>query len=63
MLTEAYGINQGDWVGIKAVSVVVLRATVTDRVKPGGIYHLSSPVSGANVITTDNSDWATNCRV
>ena len=60
---EAYGINQGDWVGIKSrVGDTVLRATVTDRVKPGVVYTtFHHPVSGANVITTDNSDWATNC--
>jgi formate dehydrogenase major subunit len=35
---------------------------VTDRVKPGVVYTtFHHPVSGANVITTDNSDWATNC--
>jgi formate dehydrogenase major subunit len=40
----------------------VLRAVVTDRVAPGVIYTtFHFPESGANVITTDNSDWATNC--
>jgi formate dehydrogenase major subunit len=35
---------------------------VTSRVKPGVVYTtFHHPVSGANVITTDNSDWATNC--
>ena len=30
--------------------------------KPGVVYTtFHHPVSGANVITTDNSDWATNC--
>ena len=49
--------------GIKSrVGDTVLRATVTDRVKPGVVYTtFHHPVSGANVITTDNSDWATNC--
>ena len=29
---------------------------------PGVVYTtFHHPVSGANVITTDNSDWATNC--
>ena len=40
----------------------MLRADVTERVKPGVVYTtFHHPVSGANVITTDNSDWATNC--
>ena len=40
----------------------VLRAKITDRVQPGVVYTtFHHPVSGANVITTDNSDWATNC--
>jgi formate dehydrogenase major subunit len=31
-------------------------------VRPGVVYTtFHHPVSGANVITTDNSDWATNC--
>lgn len=40
----------------------VLRAKVTDRVQPGVVYTtFHFPESGANVITTDSSDWATNC--
>ena len=60
---EERGINHGDWVGINSrVGDTVLRADVTDRVKPGVVYTtFHHPVSGANVITTDNSDWATNC--
>jgi formate dehydrogenase major subunit len=60
---EERGINHGDWVGINSrVGDTVLRANVTDRVKPGVVYTtFHHPVSGANVITTDNSDWATNC--
>ena len=60
---EERGINHGDWVGIQSrVGETVLHADVTSRVKPGVIYTtFHHPVSGANVITTDNSDWATNC--
>ena len=60
---EERGINHGDWVGIQSrVGETVLHANVTSRVKPGVIYTtFHHPVSGANVITTDNSDWATNC--
>ena len=40
----------------------MLRATLTERVQAGVIYTtFHHPESGANVITTDNSDWATNC--
>ncbi|HEY2416575.1 MAG TPA: formate dehydrogenase subunit alpha [Steroidobacteraceae bacterium] len=57
------GIAEGDWVGISSrAGDTVLRAQVTDRVQPGVVYTtFHFPESGANVITTDNSDWATNC--
>ena len=39
-----------------------ISARITERVKPGVVYTtFHHPLSGANVITTDNSDWATNC--
>jgi formate dehydrogenase major subunit len=57
------GISEGDWVGIASrAGETVLRAKVTERVQPGVVYTtFHFPESGANVITTDNSDWATNC--
>ena len=57
------GIAEGDWVGIASrAGDTVLRARVTERVQPGVVYTtFHFPESGANVITTDNSDWATNC--
>jgi len=57
------GINQDDWVGIQSrAGATVLRAEITERVKPGVVYTtFHHPESGANVVTTDNSDWATNC--
>jgi formate dehydrogenase major subunit len=60
---EERGIAEGDWVGITSrAGETVLRAKVTERVQPGVIYTtFHFPESGANVITTDNSDWATNC--
>ena len=60
---EERGVSEGDWVGIASrVGDTVLRAQLTERVKPGVVYTtFHHPVSGANVITTDNSDWATNC--
>jgi formate dehydrogenase major subunit len=60
---EERGIESGDWIGITSRSGdTVLRATVTDRVQPGVIYTtFHFPESGANVVTSDHSDWATNC--
>ncbi|OWY28735.1 formate dehydrogenase subunit alpha [Herbaspirillum robiniae] len=60
---EDRGIREGDWVGIESrAGQTVLRATVTEKVQPGVVYTtFHFPESGANVITTDNSDWATNC--
>jgi formate dehydrogenase major subunit len=60
---EERGIAEGDWVGIASrAGDTVLRAKVTDRVQPGVVYTtFHFPDSGANVITTENSDWATNC--
>ncbi|MDI1309828.1 MAG: formate dehydrogenase subunit alpha [Methylotenera sp.] len=57
------GISEGDWVGIASrAGETVLRVKITERVQPGVIYTtFHHPESGANVITTDNSDWATNC--
>lgn len=60
---EERGINAGDWCGISSrAGETVLRAVITERVQPGVVYTtFHFPFSGANVITTDNSDWATNC--
>jgi formate dehydrogenase major subunit len=60
---EERGIKSEDWVGIQSrAGETVLRARITSRVQPGVVYTtFHFPESGANVITTDNSDWATNC--
>jgi len=60
---EERGIKTDDWVGVRSrAGETVLRAKVSDRVQPGVVYTtFHFPESGANVITTDNSDWATNC--
>jgi formate dehydrogenase major subunit len=60
---EERGIAEGDWVGVESrAGETVLRARVTERVQPGVLYTtFHFPDSGANVITTENSDWATNC--
>ncbi|MCX7088484.1 MAG: formate dehydrogenase subunit alpha [Methylococcales bacterium] len=60
---EDRGLKTDDWVGIKSrAGETVLRALISERVQPGVVYTtFHFPESGANVITTDNSDWATNC--
>ena len=60
---EERGIKSDDWVGIQSrAGETVLRAVVSERMQPGVVYTtFHFPESGANVITTDNSDWATNC--
>ena len=60
---ETRGIVHGDWVGITSrAGETVLRATVTERVPPSVVYTtFHFPESGANVVTTELSDWATNC--
>lgn len=57
------GIADGDWVGIESrAGDTVLRARISDRMQPGVVYTtFHFPESGANVVTTENSDWATNC--
>jgi len=60
---EERGIAEGDWVGITSrAGQTVQRARVTERMQPGVVWTtFHFPESGANVITTDSSDWATNC--
>jgi formate dehydrogenase major subunit len=60
---EERGIREGDRVAIESrVGTTLLPATVTERVAPGVVYTtFHFPESGANIITTENSDWATNC--
>ncbi|WP_137175816.1 formate dehydrogenase subunit alpha [Massilia sp. HP4] len=57
------GIEDGQWVGVQSrAGETVLRAKITERMQPGVVYTtFHFPESGANVITTENSDWATNC--
>ncbi|RVD73672.1 MAG: formate dehydrogenase subunit alpha [Mesorhizobium sp.] len=60
---ENRGIREGDWVRLTSRSgETTLRALITDRVSPGVVYTtFHHPDTQANVITTDFSDWATNC--
>jgi formate dehydrogenase major subunit len=60
---ESRGIETNDWVGVSSrTGDIVLRAVVTERIHPGVVYTtFHFPETGANIVTTDNSDWATNC--
>jgi formate dehydrogenase major subunit len=60
---EQRGIKDGDWVKLSSrAGETSLRALITDRVAPGVVYTtFHHPDTQANVITTDFSDWATNC--
>jgi len=57
------GIKDGDWVKLASrTGETTLRALVTDRVAPGVVYTtFHHPSAQVNVVTTDYSDWATNC--
>jgi formate dehydrogenase major subunit len=60
---ENRGINDGDWVLLKSrAGETTLRAHVSERMQPGVVYTtFHHPDTGANVVTTEFSDWATNC--
>jgi len=60
---EVRGIATGDWVGLTSrAGETVLRARVTEKIAPGVVYTtFHFPETNANVVTTENSDWATNC--
>jgi formate dehydrogenase major subunit len=60
---EDRGVKSGDWIKLASRSgETTLRVTVTDRVAPGVVYTtFHHPATQANVVTTDFSDWATNC--
>jgi formate dehydrogenase major subunit len=60
---EDRGVKDGDWVKLASrAGDTSLRATVTDRVSPGVVYTtFHHATTQANVVTTDYSDWATNC--
>lgn len=60
---ENRGLKDGDWTRLASrTGETTLRVTVTDRVAPGVVYTtFHHPATQANVVTTDYSDWATNC--
>lgn len=60
---EERGVVDGAWVKLASrAGETSLRAKITDRVSPGVVYTtFHHPMTMANVVTTDYSDWATNC--
>ncbi len=60
---ETRGIRDGQWVAIRSrKGETSLRAVISERMTPGVVYTtFHHPESGANVVTTELSDWATSC--
>ncbi len=60
---ESRGVLDGDLVALESRSGdIALRARISERMQPGVVYTtFHHAKTGANVITTDFSDWATNC--
>ncbi|MBN8871659.1 MAG: formate dehydrogenase subunit alpha [Rhodospirillales bacterium] len=60
---EQRGVRDGDWIRLASrAGETTLRAKVTERMAPGVVYTtFHHPITQANVVTTDFSDWATNC--
>ena len=60
---EMRGIKEGTLVSLSSrKGEIALVATITERVQPGVVYTtFHNPETGANVVTTEHSDWATDC--
>jgi formate dehydrogenase major subunit len=60
---ESRGIVEGDLVSLQSrVGEIALHAKVSERMQPGVVYTtFHHATTGANVVTTELSDWATNC--
>ena len=60
---EMRGVHDGHWVSVRSrKGETVLRAKISSRMAPGVVYTtFHHPETGANVVTTENSDWATSC--
>ena len=60
---EQRGVRDGDWVKLASrAGDTTLRAKITERVAPGVVYTtFHHPSTQVNVVTTEFSDWATNC--
>jgi formate dehydrogenase major subunit len=60
---EDRGIKEGDLVSLASRSGdITLPARISERMQPGVVYTtFHHAMTGANVVTTEFSDWATNC--
>jgi len=60
---EVRGIQDGHWVSLRSrKGEITLKAVLSERMAPGVVYTtFHHPETGANVVTTENSDWATEC--
>ena len=60
---EQRGVRDGDLVALASrMGEIGLRAKVSERMQPGVVYTtFHHALTGANVVTTDYSDWATSC--
>jgi formate dehydrogenase major subunit len=60
---ETRGVKDGEMVALSSrKGDITLRATITTKVQPGVVYTtFHNPETGANVVTTEYSDWATSC--
>jgi formate dehydrogenase major subunit len=60
---ENRGIRDEDLVSLASrAGEITLRAIISERMQPGVVYTtFHHPLTGANVVTTEFSDWATNC--
>jgi formate dehydrogenase major subunit len=60
---EQRGVRDGDWIKLTSrAGETTLRAKITERVAPGVVYTtFHHPTTQVNVVTTEFSDWATNC--
>ena len=60
---ESRGIRDGDLVALQSrVGEIALPAKISERMQPGVVYTtFHHAETGANVVTTEFSDWATNC--
>jgi len=56
-------IKDGDLIKIASrKGDTTMHAMISERMQPGVVYTtFHNPISGANVVTTEFSDWATNC--
>lgn len=60
---EARGVRDGQWISVRSrKGEITLHAKISERMQPGVVYTtFHHPETGANVVTTELSDWATSC--